>query len=245
MDYELNSLNQPVGPVVEGWQAPPFPGRELMQGRFCRLEPLEARHAESLYRANALDIDGRNWTYLPYGPFANLTDFRAWIEANCRESDPLFYAIINLESHEAVGVASYLRITPRSGSIEVGHLNFSPLLQRTPAATEAMFLMMAHAFELGYRRYEWKCNALNQASRAAAQRLGFSFEGVFRQATVVKGRSRDTAWYSVIDQEWPAIKTALLQWLDPSNFDQTGKQKTQLSALTAPLLNHRIVETGA
>jgi len=245
MDYELNQTNQPVGPVVRDWKSPPHPGRETMEGRFCRLEPLDARHAESLYAANALDAEGRNWTYLPYGPFDTLADFRTWIEQYCCGSDLLFYAIVDLTKREAMGIASYLRISPSSGSIEVGHINYSPLLQRTPAATEAMYLMMARAFDLGYRRYEWKCNALNTPSRTAAQRLGFSFEGVFRQATIVKGRNRDTAWYAAIDYEWPALKEAFLQWLSPSNFDEQGKQRARLSVLTAPILNQSIVDTGS
>lgn len=208
-----------------------------MNGRFCRLEPLDPmRHAKALHAANALDVGGKNWTYLPYGPFETLDDYRTWIEQYCCGSDPLFYAIVDLTTGEAAGVTSYLRISPSSGSIEVGHINYSPLLQRTPAATEAMYLMMARAFDLGYRRYEWKCNALNTPSRAAAQRLGLSFEGVFRQATIVKGRSRDTAWYAAIDLEWPGIKEVFLQWLSPSNFDERGKQRSQLSALMAPIL---------
>lgn len=245
MDYELNETNQPVGAVVPDWKSPPHPGRETLEGHFCRLEPLDTGHAESLYAANALDVERRNWTYLPYGPYDTLGDFHTWIEQNCCGSDPLFYAIVDLERREAVGVASYLRVSPSSGSIEVGHINYSPLLQRTPAATEAMYLMMARAFDLGYRRYEWKCNALNIPSRTAAQRLGFSFEGVFRQATIVKGRNRDTAWYSAIDREWPALKEAFRQWLSPSNFDEHGRQKTRLSVLTAPILDRSIVDTGS
>ncbi|OFZ66205.1 MAG: GNAT family N-acetyltransferase [Betaproteobacteria bacterium RBG_16_56_24] len=246
MEYELNHLNQPVGPIVRDWKTPPHPMREPMDGRFCRLEPLDPmRHAESLYAANALDVGGKTWTYLPYGPFETLASYRTWIEQYCCGSDPLFYAIVDLAKGAAVGVASYLRINPSSGSIEVGHINYSPLLQRTPAATEAMYLMMARAFGLGYRRYEWKCNALNTPSRAAAQRLGLSFEGIFRQATIIKGRNRDTAWYAVIDCEWPAIKEAFLQWLSPSNFDERGKQRTRLSVLTAPILNQSIVDTGS
>jgi RimJ/RimL family protein N-acetyltransferase len=151
----------------------------------------------------------------------------------------LLFAIVDLATDRAVGVAGYLRITPAAGSIEVGHLQYSPLLQRTPAATEAMYLLMAHAFGLGYRRYEWKCHTLNTPSRAAAQRLGLSFEGVFRQATVVKGRNRDTAWYAAIDQEWPALRAAFEQWLSPANFDAQGRQKVSLSALTAPVLKQR------
>ena len=242
MKPETNEWNQPVGPIVPRWKPPPHPTREVMVGRFCRLEPLDARsHAESLYAANDSDLGRRSWTYLPYGPFESVESYRAWIERDGGGSDPQFYAIVDLGRNEALGVASYLRITPGSGSIEVGHLNFSPLLQRTPAATEAMYLMMARVFELGYRRYEWKCDALNSPSRAAALRLGFSFEGVFRQATVVKGRSRDTAWYAVIDSDWPALATAFQRWLSASNFDEQGVQRIGLSTLTAPLLHGSIV----
>lgn len=205
-----------------------------MEGRFCRLLPLEpTKHAASLYAANALDAEGRMWTYLPYGPFDALDDYAEWLEEMCGKSDPLFYAIVDQPAARAVGVASYLRIDPRGGCIEVGHLGYSPLLQRTPAATEAMFLMMQKAFSLGYRRYEWKCNALNGPSRTAAQRLGFSFEGVFRQAGVVKGRNRDTAWYSMVDHEWPALKETFLRWLHPKNFDEQGRQQVRLSTLMA------------
>jgi RimJ/RimL family protein N-acetyltransferase len=237
MKYELNHLNQPVGLSVGHWQPPAFPGKEPMEGRFCRLEPLDAaQHAESLFAANALDAGGQSWTYLPYGPFNTFKDYRDWMERECCGTDPLFLAIVERRSGRALGVASYLRITPASGFIEVGHLNYSPLLQRTPAATEAMYLMMARAFDLGYRRYEWKCNALNAPSRAAAQRLGLSFEGVFRQATVAKRRNRDTAWYAAIDEEWPVLRSAFQQWLDPGNFDEQGGQRISLSSLTAPIL---------
>jgi RimJ/RimL family protein N-acetyltransferase len=191
------------------------------------------RHAAELHAANALDVEGRMWTYLPYGPFATPDSYRAWVEDVCRQSDPLFFAIIDRAAGRAVGVASYLRINPSAGSIEVGHISYSPLLQRTPAATEAMFLMMERAFTLGFRRYEWKCDALNAPSCAAAQRLGFSFEGVFRQASVVKGRNRDTAWFAVIDREWPVLKAAFERWLHPANFDEQGKQRLRLSALTS------------
>jgi RimJ/RimL family protein N-acetyltransferase len=172
------------------------------------------------------------WTYLPYGPFDSLDTYRAWTDEISRRSDPLFFAIIDRASGRAVGLASYLRIDPAAGSIEVGHLLYSPLLQRTPAATEAMFLMMEGAFKLGYRRYEWKCDVLNAPSRAAAQRLGFSFEGIFRQAVVVKARNRDTAWFSIIDTEWPALANAFQRWLDRANFDPHGKQRERLSTLT-------------
>lgn len=236
----LNELGQPVGPPVPDWAPPPAPPRAPMVGRYCRLEPLNAEtHAAALDAANRLDTTGAMWTYLPYGPFETSDAYRAWVEECGGSEDPLFFAIVNAGSHSAVGVASYLRIDPRNGSIEVGHLAYSPLLQRTPAATEAMFLMMRQAFELGYRRYEWKCNALNLPSRAAAQRLGFSFEGVFRQAALVRGRNRDTAWFAVIDSEWPALEAAFLRWLNPANFDETGRQRLRLSVLTGPLLHLR------
>ena len=231
------AIDQPVGPDLGVWKPPPYPPRELTAGRFCRLEPLDpGRHAAHLYAANALDVQGRIWTYLPYGPFETLESYVGWMDDYSRGNDPLFYAIVDNATGKATGVASYLRITPAGGSIEVGHINYSPLLQKTPAATEAMYLMMERAFELGYRRYEWKCDALNAKSRAAAQRLGLSFEGVFRQATVYKGRNRDTAWYAAIDQEWPALEDAFSRWLDPGNFDERGKQRTSLSGLTAPVL---------
>jgi RimJ/RimL family protein N-acetyltransferase len=176
---------------------------------------------------------------MAYGPFATLVDYRTWVEGSARGNDPMFFAIVDRTTGKAVGVASYLRIDPANGCIEVGHLAYSPLLQRKPAASEAMYLMMEQAFKLGYRRYEWKCNALNAPSRAAAQRLGFSYEGIFRQATVVKGRNRDTAWYSIIDAEWPPLQRAFQTWLAPENFDAQGKQRKRLSSLTAPLLKQR------
>ena len=151
----------------------------------------------------------------------------------------MYYAIVDVATNRAVGVASYLNVDPASGSIEVGHLHYSPLLQGSTAGTEAMFLMMHKAFELGYRRYEWKCHALNEASRRAAQRLGLSSEGVFRQARVVKGRNRDTAWYAAIDTEWPQLKEAFQRWLDPANFDDEGQQRSRLSDLTASVLKRR------
>ncbi len=203
-----------------------------MEGRFCRLEALDAdRHTAALFAANSEDKEGRNWTYLPYGPFERFDDYRAWAVQYSRGDDPLFFAVIARDSGEAGGVASYLRIEPAMGCIEVGGINFSPRLQRRPAATESMYLMMRRAFdELGYRRYEWKCDALNGPSRQAAQRLGFSFEGIFRQATIYKSRNRDTAWYSIIDREWPALKRGFEQWLDPANFDETGQQKRSLAS---------------
>ena len=239
MPSVTNHLGQPVGAPLPDWKPVASPTRSTMAGTWCRLEPLDpARHAASLCAANALDHTGAMWTYLPYGPFATASEYREWMEGYCLRDDPLFFAIVD-PSGEATGLASYLRIERTHGVIEVGHLAYTPRLQRTRAATEAMYLMMAHAFELGYRRYEWKCDALNAPSRAAAQRLGFSYEGTFRQAVVVKGRTRDTAWYSVIDRDWPALRTAFATWLAPENFDPAGRQRTSLSSLTAPLLASR------
>ena len=228
---------QPIGFSIGDWTPPVRPPGEPMIGRYCRLERLDAdRDGPSLFDAYALDSEDRNWTYLPQGPFENYAEFYIWLSDMAKLDDPFFFAIIDGESQTSVGIASYLRITPPAGSIEVGYIHYSPLLQRTPAATEAMYLMMEQAFTLGYRRYEWKCDALNAPSRIAAQRLGLSYEGVFRQATVYKQRNRDTAWYATIDREWPDLKQAFEQWLDPNNFDNDRNQKTRLSTLTAPLL---------
>jgi RimJ/RimL family protein N-acetyltransferase len=214
-----------------------LPQREPMEGRWCRLEPLDVEaHAESLFNELAADAEGKFWTYLAYGPFRTLDSYCEWMKAECLSDDPLFFAIVPKKGAQAAGVASYLRIASASGSIEVGHILYAPSLQRTPAATEAMFLLMQKAFELGYRRYEWKCDALNAASRAAAQRLGLSFEGIFRQATVYKGRNRDTAWYAAIDSEWPQLREAFLTWLNPANFDAHGQQRTRLADMTRPIL---------
>ena len=230
---ELNALGQPVGAAVDDWQTRPRPPKTAMHGRYCRVEPIDpGRHAADLFAANTLDTQGANWTYMPYGPFDDLASYRAWMDQSCRSPDPYFHAVIDLQSNQAVGVASLMRINPEHGVIEVGHINYSPLLQRRIAGTEAMFLLMRRAFdELGYRRYEWKCNALNEASKGAALRLGFTFEGVFRQANVFKGRNRDTAWFSLLDSEWPATKAAFEQWLAPANFAEDGQQIQSLRRL--------------
>ena len=240
MEPSVNEFGQPIGFPVGGWTPPPKPACETMVGRFCRLERLDpGRHAAALFDATQAGGDASAWTYLPYGPFHSLADYRAWMDASCLGDDPLFFAIVDPRDGQPAGVASYLRIAPAAGSIEVGHLHFAPRLQRTAAATEAMVLMMRHAFALGYRRCEWKCDALNVPSRAAAQRLGLSFEGVFRQATVYKGRNRDTAWYAAIDADWPALSRAFDTWLAPHNFDNRGRQRTSLTELTRPLLVRR------
>jgi RimJ/RimL family protein N-acetyltransferase len=199
-----------------------------MEGRFCRLEPLDPeRHGRGLYAANQADPQGAMWTYLAYGPFPTLDAYLEWLAESTRTEDPLFYAIIDPQQR-ALGLAAYLRIAPENGSIEVGHLAYAPALQRTAGATEAMYLMMKRAFQLGYRRYEWKCDALNAKSRSAALRLGFKFEGIFQQATVYKGRNRDTAWYAVLDRDWPELERLFVTWLDPANFDQQGRQRKAL-----------------
>ncbi len=227
---DRNRLGQPIGDALSGWTARARPARLPMEGDFCILEPLRRdRHLATLFAAFGEDREDRIWTYLPYGPFAGESALGAWIDEAAAGEDPLFFAIVERRSGRALGVASYLRIAPESGSIEVGHINYAPALQRTAAATEAMYLMMRRVFgELGYRRYEWKCDALNDASRQAAERLGFRFEGVFRQATVYKQRNRDTAWFSVIDREWPVLERGYAVWLDPANFDAAGNQRRGL-----------------
>jgi RimJ/RimL family protein N-acetyltransferase len=227
-----NALGQPIGPPVPGWTERPRPPRTPIEGRYARIEILDAeRHATQLFAANAADMDGGMWTYMPYGPFDLLEDYRHWVSTTGAGDDPLFHAIIDKATGKAVGVASYLRIDPRNGAIEVGHIAYAPALQRTRAATESMFLLMRRVFdELGYRRYEWKCDNANAPSRRAAERLGFTFEGIFRQAVVYKGRNRDTAWYAIIDKDWPALKAAYEAWLDPANFDAEGQQRQKLGA---------------
>lgn len=223
----------PVGTPVPGWAARPRPGRVPLVGRTCRLEPLDPdRHAADLHAANGDDATGRMWTYLPVGPFSDAGAYREWVTGASRSEDPRFFAIMDAASGRAVGVASYLRIDPANGVIEIGHLQFSPRLQRTALATEALFLLLRQAFDaLGYRRVEWKCDDLNAPSRAAAVRLGFTYEGTFRQAVVYKGRNRDTAWYAITDGEWPAIRAGFEAWLSPGNFDAAGRQRAGLAAL--------------
>lgn len=227
--------DRPVGPIVPNWTPPPMPPATDMQGRYARVVPFDLEaHSRQLYDLNS--ADDAIWDYMPQGPFSSFNEYRDWMATNTLGPDPMFHTIINLETGRAEGVATYLRIAPEAGSIEVGYITYSPALQRTRAGTEAMILMMRRAFDLGYRRYEWKCNALNQPSRRLAMRLGMSFEGVFRQAGIVKGRNRDTAWYAAIDKDWTDISNAFDTWLSPDNFDEDGRQLTRLSDLTQPLL---------
>ncbi|MEK9967153.1 MAG: GNAT family protein [Rhodospirillaceae bacterium] len=234
---DTNEHGLPVGPVVPDWTPPPRPAREALAGRFCRLEPLDiAAHAADLHAHFSEDTDGRDWSYLPYGPFTDLEAFKRWLAKDCGGDDPFFYAIVDAASGRAAGMVSFMRVTPDHGVIEVGHVHFSPSIQRGRVTTEAMYLIMRWVFETGYRRYEWKCHTLNRPSRAAAQRLGFSYEGVFRDHLIHRARARDTAWYACIAAEWPALKAAFETWLDDANFDADGKQKESLSALTRPVL---------
>ncbi len=233
MSLRTNEFGQPIGRDVPGWNGVECPSRAPMEGRFCRIEALDtARHTDQLFEAYSEDVNGGLWTYMPHGPFGSEEDLRTWMESACVSEDPLFYALIERASGKAVGVASYLRITPQHGVIEVGNIAFAPRLQKTPVATEAMFLMMQRAFnELGYRRYEWKCDALNAPSRRAAERLGFSYDGLFEQAIIYKGRNRDTAWFSILDCDWPAIERGFSEWLAAENFDAQGMQLHKLSDL--------------
>lgn len=217
---------QPIGETVE-WHGAKRPARRVLAGQYCRLEPLEARHAEALFKAFQADTEGRNWTYMVNGPYPEFPPFKAWIESASTGEDPLFFAIA-LPDGTPLGYASYMRIAPKMGVMEVGSINLAPALQATRAATEAHYLLMREAFRLDYRRYEWKCDALNTPSLKAAKRLGFTYEGTFRQALVYKGRNRDTAWFSVLDNEWPALKARFERWLAPENFDASGQQLSPL-----------------
>jgi RimJ/RimL family protein N-acetyltransferase len=220
-----------LGAAVD-WTPARRPAREPAEGRYVRIEPFADSHRDALFAS--LAAGGPDlWTHLPYGPFA-ARDWRKWFAAAGARDDPLFFAIVDRASGLPVGQGSYLRIEPRDGTIEVGHLAFGPQLQRTRGATEVVYLLARRAFdELGYRRLEWKCNALNARSRAAAERLGFEFEGVFRQHMVVKGRNRDTAWYAIVDGDWPAVRAAFEDWLAPGNFDEAGRQRRSLRAMRA------------
>ena len=216
---------------MDHWSGCKHPRGAVMQGRLCRMEPIDAvRHSADLIEAFSLDLEQGNWTYMPYGPFTSESELREWIVSTCSGDDPCFFSVIDTQTGKAVGVASYLRIVPSMGVIEVGHIHFSPLMQAKPISTEAMYLIMRHVFdELGYRRYEWKCDALNAPSCKAARRLGFMFEGTFRQALMYKQRNRDTAWFSILDREWPIIKAVFETWLDADSFDSEGQQRNKLS----------------
>jgi RimJ/RimL family protein N-acetyltransferase len=211
------------------WKPARLPQRVPLEGVSVVLEPVDPhRHAKTLYTSSerAPEI----WTHLAYGPFASQAAFTNWLEDRAATDDPLFYAVVDRAAGGARGMASFMRMEPQHGVIEIGHIWFAPELQRTRQATEAIYLMARHAFgDLGYRRLEWKCDSLNVASRRAAERFGFLYEGVFRQHMVVKGRNRDTAWFSIIDGEWPAVRAAFELWLGPENFDSKGGQRRSLA----------------
>lgn len=233
MTQHHNALGQPVGHPVPDWNGcAPIP-RTPMHGRTCDVVPLRREHATDLHTAFAADETGALWTYMPTGPFQSAADYTDWVVKAAQSEDPLFFAIIDKTQDKPVGVASFLRIQPQNGVAEVGFITFSPALQRTVMATEAMYLMMKRTLgELGYRRYEWKCDALNAPSRQAATRLGFQYDGLFKQALVYKGRNRDTAWFSILDGDWPQLQAGFEAWLNPFNFDAQGQQKTPLRIAT-------------
>jgi len=221
-------LGEPVDP-----SSAPRPRRVTLKGNHVSLAPLDAHdHLESLWASTGGPEHEHLWTYMFEPPFQNRASFEAYLQRKEESVDPLFYSIIENSTGDAVGWAAYMRMEPLHRVIEVGSIMFSPRIQRTIGATESMYIMAKHAFEdMNYRRYEWKCDSLNEPSRRAALRLGFKFEGVFRQHMVVKGRNRDTAWYSMLDSEWPARKRAFEKWLDPGNFDAAGRQRISLSTL--------------
>lgn len=227
MKYQLN--NNPLE-----WQPVAAPERTVLTGKFVQLEPLDTRrHGDDLWQAlQGPDSDPKLWEYLPYGPFPVRKEFNDWLNAKQDSADPLFFTIIDIASQRAVGLFSYLRITPKDGAIEIGHVAFGRVMQRTPGSTEAIWLLANYAMSaLGYRRLEWKCNAQNARSMRAAERLGFVNEGIFRQHMVIKGRNRDTAWFSIVDGEWPRCREAFIRWLDEANFDSNGQQINSLEAL--------------
>ncbi|MHA6759443.1 GNAT family N-acetyltransferase [Streptacidiphilus sp. PAMC 29251] len=233
MSVRLNEYDQPIGEPVPDWSPRRLPAEVTLKGDHCRLEPLNAdRHAAELHAAYSAGSDQRDWTYMFIGPFEQAQDYRRYVEEAAAGSDPRHYAVIDLADDRAVGTLSLMRQDPAHGVVEVGNVMFSPAMKRRPISTEAQFLAMRYAFDdLGYRRYEWKCDSLNAPSRTTAERLGFTFEGIFRQALVYKGRNRDTAWYSVTDTEWPAIERAFQAWLAPENFDEQGVQRRPLAEL--------------
>ena len=238
MTTSVNALGQPVGWPVPTWTDRRKPPRVAVRGQYASIEPIDPKmRGPELFEAVSADTEGRMWTYMPYGPFATKEAYAGWMLLTCMGEDPQFYSIVDSATKKAVGLASLMRTDPKSGTIEIGHIALAPIAQRSRVATEAMYLFMKRTFdELAYRRFEWKCDALNEASRKAAERLGFTFEGTFRQATVYKGRNRDTAWYAILDKDWPFLKAAFESWLAPMNFTGDGRQRSRLSQLTAEAL---------
>lgn len=230
-----NEYGLPVGAPLPDWRGAKAPEAVTLAGRFVRLEPVDVeRHARDLFDAHATATDGRNFTYLAVGPFDSFDVWKAHFTKMTIPTDPRHFAVIDLATGKAVGTLAMMRVDATNGMIEVGHITYSPLLQRSRASTEAMYLVMKYVFDtLGNRRFEWKCDALNAPSRAAAERYGFTYEGLFRQALVYRGRNRDTTWFSILDSEWPAIRVGFEQWLDDRNFDADGRQIARLTDLIA------------
>lgn len=227
----FNQFGQPVGEALIDWQPRQPPSRVTLKGRYCYLEPLRVEHADALFRAYHLAEGTRSWTWLLREPDATAADFSQWVASVSDLPDPMHFTVFDNQTHSPVGTLALMRIDPKNGVVEVGHVHFSPLLSRTPMSTEAQYLLMQYVFDtLGYRRYEWKCNSLNEPSRRAALRLGFQYEGRFRQALVIKGHNRDTDWFSIIDAEWPALAKAFENWLATDNFTADGTQRRSLES---------------
>lgn len=234
MAHQLNHYGQPIGLDVPDWDGCSRPSGETLNGKFCRLEHINPqKHGDSLFEAYQQATDQRDWTYLAVGPFNDRHEFQRYLELQSQSKDPLHYIVVERATGKALGTLALMRIDDKNGVVEVGFVIYSPALKHSRIATEAQYLLMSYALgTLGFRRYEWKCDSLNAASRKAALRLGFQFEGVFRNLVIYKGRTRDTAWFSIIDSEWPRLEQAYNRWLHESNFDHEGKQKTSLSQLT-------------
>jgi len=238
----VQTTTYPIGSPVPNWQSRPSPSGVVLTGSHCRLEPLNpTRHTDELFTAYSQAPNDGDWTYLSVGPFRDDQAFRTHVQQMSLSTDPFHFAVIDLRTGLAVGTLALMRHQPQHGVVEVGCVTFSTVLQRSRTSTEAQFLLMSHVFDqLGYRRYEWKCDSLNRRSRNAAERLGFQYEGTFRQAIVYKGRNRDTAWFSILDKEWAVVKAAFEQWLGPQNFDPNGCQVQRLQDI-----RERIASSGS
>ena len=223
---ETNAFGQNCGTYLPNYKTAKIPTNEILNGQYCSLLPICVdNHKKALFEALCLSNNNSSWTYLPYGPFLNSHDFEAWLSKETTSSDPFFYIIKEHNSKKILGLFSLMRIVPLHGVIEIGHVHFSDQLKKSRAATEAIYILLKESFDkLGYRRVEWKCHSLNEASKKAALRLGFSYEGRFRQDRVFKNYNRDTDWFSIIDSEWPALRTRFELWLNINNFDREGRQ---------------------
>jgi len=224
----LNCWGQPVGEALPDWRPAVRPVAIELHGRFCQLRPLHSNHSEALFAAFSLALDDRDWTWLGSSRPQSLREMQSWVAGKCCDPGLVPYAVVDNLSGRITGVVCFANIDCQNGAIEIGHVTWSPLMQRRPTGTEALYLLLQHAFSLGYRRVAWRCDSLNLASRRAAERIGFTFEGRFRQAMTRKQRNRDTDWLSIIDGEWPATERALQAWLAPGNIDGSGHQRHKL-----------------